>query len=104
MFEHRDKYMKTWTPYVAIWSLLALIVLILAAYRKMLAGHEDATLHVAEGTKGLIPEQIATAQKLEVVDKWGKLLTVVVVVAGLAMTAIYIYNIFQSGSTTVTVQ
>lgn len=96
--------MKNWTPYLAVWSFFALIVLVLAAYRKMLSTREDDSLHVAEGTAGLIPEQVANAHKIDVVEKWGKLLTAVVVVAGLALAAVYFYGIFQAGTTTVAVQ
>lgn len=93
--------MKNWTPYVAIWSFLALIVLGLAVYRKMLSTQEDDSLHVAEGTAGLISEQVATAHRIEVVEKWGKSLTAVVVVAGLTLAAIYFYGVWHTGATMV---
>lgn len=96
--------MKSWTPYVVVWSLFALGVLALAAYRKMLSANEDDSLHVSEGSKAMVSEQVAMAQRLEVVDKWGKLLTIIVGAVGLIMVAIYIYGVFQNGTTTVSVQ
>jgi hypothetical protein len=87
-----------WTPYIAIWSFFAAIVLALAAYRKMLSTREDDSLHVSEGSSRLIPEQIANAQRIEVVEKWGKSLTAVVVVAGLVLAAIYFYGVWQVGA------
>jgi hypothetical protein len=87
-----------WTPYIAVWSFFAVIVLALAAYRKMLSGREDDTLHVSEGASRLIPLQIANAHRIEVVEKWGKSLTAVVVLAGLIMGAIYLYGVWQIGS------
>ena len=51
-----------WTPYIAIWSFFALIVIGLAVYRKMLAVQEDDSLHVSEGTARLISEQAANAR------------------------------------------
>jgi len=87
------------TPYVAIWSVFAVIVLVLAAYRKMLSVREDDSLHVSEGGARLIPEQIANAQRIEVVEKWGKSLTAVVVVTGLVMASIYFYHVFTTGPT-----
>jgi hypothetical protein len=86
---------------LAIWSVFALIVLGLAAYRKMLGNHEDDSLHVAEGTSGLIAQQVANAQKIEVVEKWGKILTAVVVAAGLVMAAVYFYGVWTTGASTV---
>lgn len=96
--------MKTWTPYLAVWSFFALIVIVLAAYRKMLSTREDDSLHVADGSARLIPEQVANAQRIEVVEKWGKSLTLVVVIAAVVMAGFYFYHIFQVGSTTVAVQ
>ena len=87
-----------WTPYIAIWSFFAAIVLALAAYRKMLSLREDDTLHVSEGASRLIPEQLANAHKIEVVEKWGKSLTAVVVLAALVMAGIYFYGVWQTGT------
>jgi hypothetical protein len=87
-----------WTPYIAVWSFFAAIVLALAAYRKMLSTHEDDSLHVSEGSARLIPQQIAHSHRIEVVEKWGKTLTAVVVVAGLIMAGIYFYGVWQNGS------
>jgi hypothetical protein len=86
------------TPYVAIWSVFAAIVLALAGYRKMLAGREDDSIHVSDGASRLIPEQLAHAQRIQTVEKWGKSLTAVVVVAGLVLAAAYFYGVWQTGS------
>ena len=67
-------------------------------YRKMLAGREDDSIHVSDGASRLIPEQIATAQRIQVVEKWGKSLTAVVVVAGLVLAAVYFYGVWQTGA------
>jgi hypothetical protein len=93
--------MKNWTPYLAVWSFFALIVIGLAVYRKMLSNREDDSLHVAEGTAGMILVQVANAQRIEAVEKWGKSLTAVVVLAGLALAGIYFYGVWQTGSTMV---
>jgi hypothetical protein len=87
-----------WTPYIAVWSFFAAIVLALAVYRKMLSTREDDSLHVSDGGARLIPQQIAHAQRIEVVEKWGKSLTAVVVLAGLILAGIYFYGIWMNGS------
>ena len=78
-------------PYIAIWSLLALAVLLLFVRRKMVAAKEDDNLHVMSGEN---PQQAVVAAKLEVIDKWGKLLTVVAVILGLALAGLYVYSVF----------
>jgi hypothetical protein len=45
-----------------------------------------------------LSEQTAVAKKLEMIDKWGKLLTIVLVVSGLVLGGIYAYDIFTSSS------
>jgi hypothetical protein len=87
-----------WTPYIAVWSFFAAIVLALAAYRKTLAGREDDSIHVSDGASRLIPQQIAHAQRIQVVEKWGKTLTVVVVLAGLVLAGIYFNGVWQTGA------
>ena len=77
------------TPFLAIWSVVALAVLVLLAMRRLVASKEDDSLHVMHGT---VADQVTVANKLDVIDKWGKILTVVAVVLGLAIAAAYVYD------------
>ncbi len=83
------------TFFVVLWSVLAASVLALALYRKLVASNEDDFIHVAEGTEKLIPQQMAIAQKLDVVDKWGKTLTIATVGSGLVLAAVYLWQIWE---------
>ncbi|MCX6633210.1 MAG: hypothetical protein NTW28_36910 [Candidatus Solibacter sp.] len=76
-------------PLLVIWIALALVVLALFLWRQMIARSEDDSLHVMHGT---LTQQTSLAQKLDAIDKWGKPLTVVVVVLGLLIAAAYIYG------------
>jgi len=78
-------------PYIAFWGLLALSVLVLFIRRKMVASKEDDQLHVMSGAN---PDQVVVANKLEVIDKWGKILTVITVVFGLVIGFLYICSNF----------
>jgi hypothetical protein len=86
------------TPFVVIWSLLAVFVLGLALYRKFIAMHEDSLIHIGDGEDKMIPQQIEVTRKLDVVDYWGKLLTVVTVAAGLLLAAIYLFEAWQAST------
>jgi len=78
-------------PLFAVWGLLALTVLGLFIWRKAVASNEDDSLHVMHGT---LTQQTDVAQKLDMIDKWGKILTVITVVLGLAIAAAYVYGQF----------
>jgi len=80
-------------PYVAIWSVLALAVLVLFIMRKTVSSKEDDQVHILHGG---LSEQVTVAQKLDVIDKWGKVLTVVTVILGLAIATVYVYSSFTS--------
>src|SRR5881409_2224607 len=80
------------TPFVVIWSCLALVVLGLALYRKLVSMREDGYLHLAGDAAKLIPQQIAMAHKLDVVDRWGKTLTIFTAMGGLLLAAAYLYQ------------
>lgn len=79
------------TPYIVTWAILAVIVLVLAIYRNLVALHEDDNLHIATGEEGLIPKQLAFYRIMDRIDHWGEALTAVTVAGGLVLAAIYLY-------------
>jgi hypothetical protein len=84
------------TPLVVFWAILGLATLALALYRIILALHEDDYVHLAAGEERLIPGQVAAFRKLGLIDRWGVILTVATVVFGLALGALYLYEVFLS--------
>lgn len=76
-------------PWVVSWSALATVVLVLAIYRRMVARKEDDFLHV-DAT--VTAQQEAIAKKLEAIDKWGKLLTIIVGIFALILLGMFLYN------------
>ena len=90
--------MSNLIPYAIAWGVVALIVLALAIMRKMIASHEDDTLHLGGDAAAVVSEQSTVARKLDAIDKWGKLLTVVLAVSGLALVGYYAYDVFTSSS------
>ncbi len=85
-------------PYLVTWIPLAVVVLVLAIYRNVIASREDETIHVLESDASAVSAQVNLSHKLEVVERWGKILTVVVVVYGLAIAGMYLYYIWQQGA------
>lgn len=83
------------TPAVVIWAILAVATLGLALYRKLISASEEDLIHLGPGEERQIPEQVALADKLKMIDQWGKILTVVTVVVGLATAALYLYQDFM---------
>ena len=77
---------------LSVWAVLALIVLALAIYRKVLASKEDDTMHLADAEANLVSQQNVLADKLDVIDKWGKILTIVVVAYGLVLAGSLLYQ------------
>ena len=84
-----------WTLYLAIWGVLALSVPCLALYRKWIATEEDDSIRVS-GDGSVIEKQKFISHKLEAIDRWGKVLTVVTFVLGLVLVAIYVYVSWQA--------
>ena len=79
-------------PFVVLWIVLATIVIAMIVRRKMVAAHEDDQLHVLNTAP--VAQQAAVANKLDQIDKWGKILTVITVVYGLLLGALYVYQFF----------
>ena len=86
----------TFTPFVVTLMFLALVVLGLELYRKLITMGEDGFIHISEVGSKMIPHQIALAHKLDVVERWGKSLTVVTLVAGLLLASIYLSQVWQA--------
>jgi len=84
-------------PFTVLWVLLTLVVLALIAYRKMVSVKEDETLHLGDAMAST--QQISVAHKLEQIDKWGKLLTVIALVFGLLLAGAYTYQTWLSAGT-----
>jgi hypothetical protein len=83
-------------PYLAVWCVVALAVIVLLVTRKMVASKEDDQLHVLDGVPATATQQVTVAHRLDVIDKWGKILTVVAVVFGLAIAAVYVCTAFTT--------
>jgi hypothetical protein len=79
----------------AIWAVLTAAVLVLAIYRKVVATDEDDLIHVADAEAELIGKQQVVAAKLDVIDRWGKALTVFVLIYGLALAGWYLYQVWK---------
>ena len=74
-----------------VWILLAVTVVALATMRKFATREENDCLHVSDVDAPLVARQLSMAQRLERIDKWGKTLTAVLVIYGLALLAGYLY-------------
>ncbi|MCU1236601.1 MAG: hypothetical protein JWP63_4568 [Candidatus Solibacter sp.] len=78
-------------PFVALWGVVTAIVIVLFVWRKIVAAKEDTTLHVSTG---ILTQQADIAQKLDQIDKWGRIMTVVAVILGLLVAGAYVYGQF----------
>ena len=78
-------------PYFIVWAVLACVVIGLLIYRRTLSGQEDDTLHVSDPTGSISSHQVMLARKLEVIDRWGKILTVIALLYGVALLGAYLY-------------
>jgi hypothetical protein len=86
------------TSLVVLWFALGLGTAGLAVYRKIVSFHEEDYLRLGAGEESHIPEQFAMAHKMDLIDRWGKSLTVATVVLGLAVASVYLFQIWQQSA------
>ncbi|HEX5226602.1 MAG TPA: hypothetical protein VFW44_02790 [Bryobacteraceae bacterium] len=84
------------TPAIVIWAVFAIGTLGLALYRKLISAGEEDLIHLGPGEERQIPQQVSLASRLQRVDRWGKIMTVVTVLYGLAVAGVYLYQAFLS--------
>jgi len=80
------------TTYVVAWAVLTIVVLALALARYLVSFREDDNIHLSEAESGMITNQMSIFGKLDAIDRWGKVLTVVALLTGLVLAGIYLYQ------------
>lgn len=85
-------------PHIVIWAILTTIVIFLAIYRRRIDVKSDDMLHVLDTETQLAVEQVVVAKKIETIDRWGKLLTILAALYLLAIGGLYLYNILTDTS------
>lgn len=88
-------------PFTMLWMALSTVVIGLIAYRAWIARDEDDSLHVMDGEAGMVLRQEVLRRKLEVIDRWGKMLTVIALAIGLLVGGTYLYQNWVAVSTEV---
>ena len=89
--------MNNMTFAVGIWMVLGVATLVLAIYRWVLSAHyENDVVHLAPGEEKEIPRQASLARKMGTIDRWGKTMTVITAVLGLALASAYLYQAWES--------
>ena len=84
------------TPFVVLGALLLMSVAAMAIWRKVVAQTEDDNLHVLDPNPHMA-QQMTVAQKLEFIDKWGKLLTIITVAYLILVSGLFIWKQFTVG-------
>ena len=79
-----------------VWAALTLFVIALALVRKFTSRNEDDIVHLSGAPEAVISEQFSVATKLDKIDHWGKLLTVVDVAFGVVLALVTLYNTWQA--------
>lgn len=82
-------------PFLVSWSILAFVVLVMIAWRNIVARHEDHFIHVLGNAP--VSQQARVAQRLNQIDKWGKALTVTGLAFGLLLAAAYMWQVWIQG-------
>lgn len=78
--------------------VLAVACAIVYGYRGMVARQEDDYVHLSDSEAQMIPNQVAVGKKLDVLDRWTTILTVLVAVAAVSTLGMYLYVAFvESG-------
>jgi hypothetical protein len=86
-------------PLAVLWGLLALVLIVVALYRSILARQEDDMLHVGgAAAASATAQQVAMAKKLTGIERWVKILGVSLLVYSVLLAALYIYRAWMMSS------
>jgi len=79
------------TPFLVLGALLTLSVIVMIIWRQAVARSEDSTIHVLSDANA-VPQQVSVAARLDVIDRWGKLLTIVTVLYVVIVGSLFVYQ------------
>ena len=82
---------------VILWLAMAVVLAIVIAYRKIVAGGVDELVHVSDPSNLTIQKQEITARKLQQLDRVAMALGILTVLYGLALGGMAIYQAFETG-------
>ena len=82
----------SYTPFVIALAALALCTAILIVWRTVLGFNEDDSLHLSSGTMKAEQQQVAKSHRIEAVEHWGKILTIVTAVYGAVLLGMFMYR------------
>ena len=78
--------------------MLATILAAVALYRRRISMKSDETLHLMDAEAPLVSGQEEAGKQLDKIDRWGKALTILVIVYALAIAGYYLYSSFADTS------
>jgi hypothetical protein len=77
--------------FLLTWAALAGGVAALALYRKILSDGHYTVLHVRRSELPQVPAEFAYVQRLERIDRWGKLLTWATFIYGFVLVMAFLF-------------
>ena len=82
----------SFTPFVIAWAALALCTAMLVVWRVVVGYNEDDSLHLSGGAVQVEQQQVTKAHRIEAVEHWEKILTVVTLVYGAVLLGLFMYR------------
>jgi hypothetical protein len=79
------------TIQTVIWVAMATAVGALALYRKYISRAEIDVVHLSESESPLLSRQEVFARRLGIIDRWGKLLTIILIAYGVSIVCGYLF-------------
>jgi hypothetical protein len=80
------------TPFAIVWVVFAVVIAGLLMYRRLVREHEEDTLFLSNPREEA--RQMVIAHRLDVIDRWGKLLTIVAAVYSVLLVGAYAYHVW----------
>ena len=84
-------------PFTVIWACLLMALLGILLYRKMVI-REDDYVHLADSEAKAVSSQLEAVHKLDVLDRWQRILTILTLVGAVLLSVAYLYQLWIESS------
>ena len=82
----------SFTPFVIVLAAMALVTASLIVWRTVLGFNEDDSLHLPAGEIGAERQQIDKSHRIEAVEHWEKILTIVTSLYAVVLLGVFAYR------------
>jgi len=85
-------------PFLIGWLVVLVVFLVVWVWRRGVGRQEDESIHVLDSEVGQVAQQVQVGKKLDKLDRWVKIVSIVLAVYSVVLAGLYVYAAWDASS------